>query len=307
MLSPKVSIIIPNYNHAQFLEQRLESVYHQMFQDFEVILLDDCSTDHSVEILSNYKAHPKTSHFIVNTVNSGSPFKQWQKGISLAQGEFIWIAESDDYCELDFLEQLFKNSKNSGLAYAQSYDVDELGNQFYDRLNYTEEFESNIWRSDFTINGQDFVKDYLLLKNVIPNASAVIFRKELVDDNLFSSDLLQMKMCGDWLFWSKIAFKTEVSFWRKHLNYFRHHKATTRTHNTIAKQKRRLREESILRSSLYDVFKLNNSLKDKQLQKKWFKYFKLSQILSSEFLAIKFSYQSYFNFYLLYFKTKLNR
>ena len=48
----QISIIIPNYNHAKYLPQRLESVYNQTYQDFEVILLDDCSNDDSVTILN---------------------------------------------------------------------------------------------------------------------------------------------------------------------------------------------------------------------------------------------------------------
>src|SRR5882762_3314790 len=56
---PKVSVIIPNYNHARFLRQRVESVLAQTYQDFEVILLDDCSTDDSRSILSEYAADPR--------------------------------------------------------------------------------------------------------------------------------------------------------------------------------------------------------------------------------------------------------
>ena len=84
--------------------QRLESVYNQTYQDFEVILLDDCSNDDSVTILNTYAKHPKTSHVVFNDKNSGSPFKQWAKGLALAKGEFIWIAESDDVADLSFLE-----------------------------------------------------------------------------------------------------------------------------------------------------------------------------------------------------------
>ncbi|MCW8968588.1 MAG: glycosyltransferase, partial [Flavobacteriales bacterium] len=75
-MNPLISIIIPNYNHALFLKKRLESVYNQTYPHFEVILLDDASTDNSIEILNTYKSHPKTAHLIVNTQNSGSPFKQ---------------------------------------------------------------------------------------------------------------------------------------------------------------------------------------------------------------------------------------
>lgn len=105
-LNPLVSAIIPNYNHARYLKQRLDSVFNQTYQNFEVILLDDCSTDNSLEIIEKYNGNPHLSQIVVNESNSGSVFKQWDKGINLAKGELIWIAESDDYCELTFLEEM---------------------------------------------------------------------------------------------------------------------------------------------------------------------------------------------------------
>ena len=110
---PKVSIIIPNYNHAKYLLQRLESIFNQTYQDFELILLDDCSTDNSVKILKEYALDPKVSHFIINKKNSGSPFIQWAKGFELAKGEYIWIAESDDCSENIFLEEMVNLLKNN--------------------------------------------------------------------------------------------------------------------------------------------------------------------------------------------------
>ena len=76
---PNVSVIIPNYNHALYLQVRLDSVFNQTYQDFEVIILDDCSTDNSREIIEKYANNPKTSHIIFNDVNSGSTIKQWEK------------------------------------------------------------------------------------------------------------------------------------------------------------------------------------------------------------------------------------
>ena len=64
----EVSVIVPNYNHAAFLPKRLESIFNQTYQDFEVILLDDASTDTSVEVLSQYADHPKVTHFVVNEI-----------------------------------------------------------------------------------------------------------------------------------------------------------------------------------------------------------------------------------------------
>ena len=68
---PTVSVIVPNYCHAPYLEQRIESILQQTFQDFELILLDDCSTDGSREILERYRNHPKVSGIFYNERNSG--------------------------------------------------------------------------------------------------------------------------------------------------------------------------------------------------------------------------------------------
>ncbi|MBC7566521.1 MAG: glycosyltransferase family 2 protein, partial [Pedobacter sp.] len=96
---PKVSVIIPNYNHSDYLHQRIESVLNQSYQDFELILLDDKSTDDSTVIITSYRDHPKVTQIIINEENSGNTFKQWEKGIAASVGELIWIAESDDWCE----------------------------------------------------------------------------------------------------------------------------------------------------------------------------------------------------------------
>ena len=102
----KVSVIVPNYNHAPYLRQRLDSIFNQTYQDFEVIILDDYSTDNSREIIEEYRSRPQLSHIVYNETTSGSPFKQWAKGFDLAKGEYIWIAESDDWAEVNFLDEL---------------------------------------------------------------------------------------------------------------------------------------------------------------------------------------------------------
>jgi glycosyltransferase involved in cell wall biosynthesis len=107
---PLVSVIIPNYNHAAYLNERIDSVLNQTFRDFEVILLDDCSTDNSREIIESYRGHEKISQIEYNEVNSGSTFIQWKKGLDLAQGDWIWIAESDDVASNEFLSNAIENT-----------------------------------------------------------------------------------------------------------------------------------------------------------------------------------------------------
>lgn len=79
-MNPYVSVIIPNYNHAEYLDRRLRSVYNQTYDCFEVILLDDCSVDGSLRIIKQYQNSPHLRTIIVNERNTGSPFLQWEKG-----------------------------------------------------------------------------------------------------------------------------------------------------------------------------------------------------------------------------------
>ncbi|UCD50998.1 MAG: glycosyltransferase family 2 protein [Phycisphaerales bacterium] len=93
---PVVSIIIPNYNHARFLVERVDSVLRQTYRDFDVIVLDDASTDESRDVLKSFAGRPEVA-LRFNTENSDSTFKQWNKGVELARGKCVWIAESDDF------------------------------------------------------------------------------------------------------------------------------------------------------------------------------------------------------------------
>ena len=308
MTKPLVSIIVPNYNHAKFLKQRLDSVFNQTVQGFEVILLDDASTDDSVSILEAYKDHPKVSHLICNVINSGSPFKQWQKGINLAKGDFIWIAESDDYCELNFLETLLLLLEpHIGVYYAQTKDVDEKNKEVYNRINYTKVFKPNIWETNFWLKGKDFVAKYFLVKNVMPNASAVIFKRGLLHPQVFNDNLMQMRMCGDWLFWVKLCKQTNIKFCSTTLNYFRHHKASSRNHKTKAIRKQRLIEEKILRAYVLEDLGVSNTDLDKKMYMKWFELHTKIDIFKADFYNIKLPQTHAFKLLFEFVKFKLMR
>ncbi|HTU34206.1 MAG TPA: glycosyltransferase, partial [Candidatus Acidoferrum sp.] len=69
---PTVSVVVPNYNHARFLRQRIDTIFGQTYEDFEVILLDDYSSDDSRAILSDYACNPRV-RLEFNDANSGSP------------------------------------------------------------------------------------------------------------------------------------------------------------------------------------------------------------------------------------------
>lgn len=223
---PLISIIVPNYNHAAFLKQRLESIFNQTYQNFEVILLDDCSTDESAEILAEYAKNPKTSHCIFNETNSGNTFKQWAKGITLAKGEYIWIAETDDYCDNKFLEKLIlplQKDSDIVLAYCQSNRINEHGEKTGNWITHTNDIDATIFLNDFTMDGNEFIEKFLIFKNVIPNASAVVFRKNTVAIKLHLDINPLFKYCGDWMFYFKLIVNKKNAFVSESLNNFRYH------------------------------------------------------------------------------------
>lgn len=249
-----VSIIIPNYNHARYLPQRLDSVFNQTFQDFEVILLDDASTDDSVNILSEYASHPKVSHFVINSENSGSPFKQWKKGIELAKGEFIWIAESDDLCRETFLEQVLNQIQRDGqivLSYCQSRQIDEQGRGLGLVSRHISFTDNRRWNSDFENSGESEIRKYLLHLNTIPNASAVVFRRNAFEQ--INQEFQEMKFYGDWYMWVQLLSVGNISYVSDVLNSFRLHRNTTRAIKKMSQQRVRLNEERIIVQKIFGI------------------------------------------------------
>ena len=102
--TPVVSVILPNYNHARYLPKRIESILNQGYAAIEVLIMDDCSGDNSREVIHEYAARDARIQTLFNEHNSGSTFKQWEKGLVWAKGKYVWIAESDDFAETTFLE-----------------------------------------------------------------------------------------------------------------------------------------------------------------------------------------------------------
>lgn len=214
-MEPLISVIIPNYTHAQYLDERIQSIINQTFQDFEIIILDDCSPDDSKVIIEKYRNHPKVSNIIYNEMNSGSTFIQWNKGFSFAKGEYIWIAESDDFCDEKILETLIKyisDSPQNVLAFTRSQFVDSIG-KIIPPIIETKE--------DIIVSGENFISFYMTCGNKIWNASSAIFKKSIL--NMISCDYMNYKAAGDRLFWIEIARHGNVIMVNKPLNYFRQH------------------------------------------------------------------------------------
>lgn len=213
--NPLVSVIIPNYNHAKFLDARINSILSQTYSQYEIILLDDCSTDNSQEIIEKYRNNPHISCVDINSTNGGSPFAQWEKGFAYAKGEFIWIAESDDCCEPQFLQRIMNEFEKIGeqcvLCFCRSVKIDVDNNHIGE-----EGLES-----DKCFDGPTFIRAYLSRFNYVVNASSAVFRKAILGS--VNRTYTQFRACGDWMFWVEVSKNGKVAYVNSPLNYFRQH------------------------------------------------------------------------------------
>lgn len=226
---PQVSVIIPNYNHERYLKQRIDSVLNQTFQDFELIILDDQSTDNSKDVIEQYRNHPKVSKIIYNEVNSGTTFKQWNKGIKLAQGELIWLAESDDDASEFFLEEMvarFDKNPALGIVYCDSFYMNEQSEKIKcTHVWKNERFSTTRWNNDFENSGINEVNSYLIFHNVIDNASSALFKKEMLHKAGLADE--SFRYAGDMYLYMKVLLLSDVAYVAKPLNYFREHAVNT--------------------------------------------------------------------------------
>ena len=216
-----VSVIIPNYCPAPYLRQRIDSVLAQSYPDFEVVLLDDCSTDGSREVIERYRNHPRIKQIVYNDRNGGSAFAQWRKGFALTQGEYIWIAESDDYADPAFLERCVAELDADPacvLAHTLSRTVDSEGRPF-GKVRHA-------GRPVRRMDGRRFVLRHLLCRNELYNASMAVFRRSALPA---AGEYEGFRYAGDWYFWMLVALQGRVSTVFEPLNAFRRHDAATTT------------------------------------------------------------------------------
>lgn len=228
--TPLVSVIIPSYGHAPYLAERIDSILNQTFQNFELIILDDCSPDDSREIIMKYEDNPHVSHILFNEENTGNTFLQWEKGVSLAKGKYIWIAESDDYADETFLDSamtMFFFHEDCVMVRTGSYQVNEKGRVLLR--------DWDLWKEDETIHyyhGEKYIRHNMLHFNYIYNASMVVFRKDafLKIDKSYS----HLRYAGDWQCWIEMLLQGNICEYRRKLNYFRQHsnKVSKRSNST---------------------------------------------------------------------------
>lgn len=219
----RVSVIMPCYNHARFLPERIESVTRQLTRPDEIIFLDDCSTDDSPLVAERLLRSCGIPFKILrNARNSGGVFRQWLKGIQHASHELIWIAETDDSCDKLFLSYILPAFDRHDVmaVFGKIQCIDPDGNPRDDLKTYFDGFTSFSWDKSVVVPaavafGYDFA-----VRNVIPNASGLVFRKPSLTASEVSR-LTSYTFAGDWFFYSLVVRGGSLAYRHKAKSYFR--------------------------------------------------------------------------------------
>lgn len=227
--APKVTAVVPNYNHARFLRQRIDSILNQTYPNVDVLLLDDCSSDDSRDVIAEYcERHPGRVRSILNERNAGNVFRQWRKGVEAADGELVWICESDDFCEPDFLASIVPHFKDRSvnIAFGRIQIADRDGDVNYWLDTYREGAEPGIWAEPLVRPAQQWFAGGFGVNNVIANVGGCVWRRQALPDAVWE-EAQTYSILGDWFLYCQVAGGGQIAYEPAAVAYFRQHGVNT--------------------------------------------------------------------------------
>lgn len=201
--NPKVSFVVPCYKLAHLLPECVQSILSQSYQDFEVLIMDDCSPDNTPEVANSF-GDQRVKH-IRNEPNLGH-LRNYNKGIGLAQGEYIWLISADDWLRssqvLERFVRRMEMSPKVGYVFCPAMKVTDGREQGV--MKYSE-----ISPGDTIVNGHRFLSEHLISANIVPAPAAMARAKCYREISLFPLDLPH---AGDWYLWAAFALHYDVAF-----------------------------------------------------------------------------------------------
>ena len=204
--SVKISVVIPAYNHEQFIGSAIDSVLNQTFQDFELVIVDDGSTDKSAEVIQSY-ADPRIRYFYQENQDA---FNTINRGMELAEGEFIAILNSDDIYTLDRLQQLLDMQQKTGAQclFSDVIPISDSGEEFRDLG-----FGWNVWHQknrNFFKKSGDLYTAFLKGNFMVTTSNLFMSRAAVEKVGKFCS--LRYLHDYDYIFRMLLAFPGQVHY-----------------------------------------------------------------------------------------------
>ncbi|WBV43910.1 glycosyltransferase [Pseudoroseomonas cervicalis] len=226
---PLVSVVVPNYNHARFLPQRIDSILGQTYRNIELILLDDASTDDSAAVIRRYaEAHPDRVRAVLNAANSGNVFRQWRRGVAEAKGELIWICESDDFADPHFLERLVPAFTDESvlIGFGRIQFADAEGRPYEGLDAYRERAEPGIWSGPLSRPAKAWFDGGFGVSNLIANVGGCLIRNQPVEEAVWQ-EAATYRILGDWFLYATLSRGGRIAYEPQAVSYFRQHGQNT--------------------------------------------------------------------------------
>lgn len=203
----KVSVVMNFYNEEEYLPQAIESILKQTYRDFELLLIDDASTDRSNQIANSYK--DSRIRVIRNQNNQGLAYSR-NVGIREAQGEYIAFADADDYSAINRIEiETQYLDKHKDILAVSCW------------MNYIDEEGKLIKHESFDLANQHTVRASFLIGNPFPNPGSMIRRTVFDEYGILQKE--ELRVSQDYYFWLQVLEVGELQIIPEKLLFYRVH------------------------------------------------------------------------------------
>ena len=212
---PLVSVIMPTYNYAQFIGDAIESVINQTWQTWEMLIVDDGSTDNTKSVVQSYVSKDCRITYFALGQNSGRAAVVRNHGISKSKGKYVAFLDSDDMWKPAKIEkqiELLENNDNIFLVYSRLIIRDGIFSKIRPKRRKLR-------------SGNVFIP--LFLSNNFIGNSTVMLRNTLNEDNFFFDTDIKLRAIEDFALWLKIAKKKQIAYIDEPLVVYREHGCNT--------------------------------------------------------------------------------
>lgn len=228
-----VTVCIPTYNGSPYLEACVSSVINQTYKFLEILIIDDGSSDGTMEVISHFTRQDKRVKSILNIRQLGLP-RNWNKCLEVATGQWVKFLFQDDLLERTCIEKMLKSANNIPIIVCGRKFILNSTSEEYN-INFIKQY--NRYNMEALFNGKTYISPIELRNTVVENLiwnfigepTAVIFKKKLIEEyGNFNTHLIQI--C-DIEFWIRVASHTGMIFIPEPLVYFRLHDNSTTIRN----------------------------------------------------------------------------
>jgi glycosyltransferase involved in cell wall biosynthesis len=222
---PRVSVVLPNYNYARYLKERVRSILGQTFADLELLYVDDGSTDASNQVMTAFSSDPRLQ-MRMHTENSGRVYQRWNEGAALASGQWLWFAGADDSAQPDFLEKMLalaERHPRAAILHCRQATMDSGGRLL--AVSSPEPF----MQAEYAASAGDDIALMLVRHNFLASASSMLLRRDAFEGaGGFDSRLW---LAADWDLYLSMLRLHDIAYLCEALSCYRLH-ANTVTKST---------------------------------------------------------------------------